>query len=686
MDTDLSEAKDASTEKDDDSRLSVGDLVRMFEAAEEATVDARQQSERDRDYVDNIQHTAAEIKELEKRGQPVVTDNRIKTKIDFLVGWEKQQRVDPRARPRTLAHEEDADGATEALRYVTQSERYAQHRSTVWRNMLVEGFGGIRVYAHPSKRAYGGMQGMMASTAMSQPEWDVKLQSVSWDRLFYDPHSSRPDFSDATYLGVVTWMDQDEALRVYGEGAREALESTMARHTQTETYDDRPRFLVWADKKRKRVRVVQMWINRGTSDDPEWHFAEFTWGGILKAGASPYKTDAGTSDCELFMAAAFINRENERYGYVREMISPQDEINKRRSKTLHVLNTAQVIAEETALSNSNDLAKVSEQAARPDGRILLAPGGLAGFQINTRADMAEGHFRLLQEAQNSIDLKGPNATMLGEKAAGSSAASGKAIIASQQGGMVSLGDLMDHLRDLDLRVFRAIWNRIRQYWTAPKWIRVTDDQRNLKWVGVNIDPMQLQMGLMQNPQMADKIAGTIGSVAELDCDIIIDEAPDNLTPQLEQLQALVELKKLDTQGAIPFRAIVETIPNLKNRQRFLQAMDEAARQPPPPPPELVKAQIDGQVKAQEAQQDAQFKTQEMAMQQMFDERKFQRDTARDDRKMMHEQYLKELEVESDIALAEKRADADIAVRTKTAHANAMIAASQAAQRPHARPK
>ena len=124
--------------------------------------------------------------------------------------------------------------------------------------------------------------------------------------------------------------------------------------------------------------------------------------------------------------------------------------------------------------------------------------------------MAEGNFKLLVEAQNAIDLKGPNATMLGDKAQGSASASGKAIIASQQGGMISLGDLTDHLRHLDKRVFRAIWNRIRQYWTAEKWIRTTDDERNVKWVALNVDPMRLQMADAAEPgRSAQRVAGAV---------------------------------------------------------------------------------------------------------------------------------------------------------------------------------
>ena len=190
----------------------------------------------------------------------------------------------------------------------------------------------------------------------------------------------------------------------------------------------------------------------------------------------------------MFFQSAFINRENERYGYVREMISPQDEINKRRSKTLHILNSKQIVIQHGAVA---DVEKARAEAARPDGLIVVNPigGSVAdSFSFQSDTTMAEGNFKLLVEAQNSIDLKGPNATMLGDKAQGSASASGKAIIASQQGGMIALGDLTDHLRHLDKRVFRAIWNCIRQFWTAEKWIRTTDDERNVKWVAMNVDP------------------------------------------------------------------------------------------------------------------------------------------------------------------------------------------------------
>jgi hypothetical protein len=567
MENSLTDKRGAAEDRD---LLSVSDLVQMFEDAEEASQTSRKLAERDRDYYDNKQLTDEEKAVLRKRGQPEVIINRIKRKIDFLVGLEKQQRVRPKALPRTPVHEQDADGASQALAYVTDEQDYGKKRSGVWRNMLIEGAGGIAI----AVEATMDRSRLMGSTAYTPAQsYRVVLRRVAWDRMFADPHSADPDFEDASYKGVVVWMDYDEAVAKYkGADAKAALDFTLAEQASlSETYDDKPKWRLWADKKRKRVRIVQIWVRR--SD--EWYYAEFTKGGILKAGRSPYTTDKGESDCELVFQSAYVDRDNDRYGVVREMISPQDEINKRRSKSLHLLSTDQTTYEDGAIE---DVEEYRRQRVRPDGIMKVRPNALAEGRIKseTRLDLAEPHLQLLQEAKLEIDLMGPNAAMQGDQP--DKNASGKALIASQQGGMIEMGDLLDNLRHFDTRVFRAIWYRVRQFWTAPMWLRVTDDERNLKWVGINVPGDQMQLAAQQNPAMAGKVSGTVSSVAELDCDISIEDAPDSVTPQLEQWQALVELAKSGV--PIPPDVLIEAAPNLKNKQRLLERMqqpDPAAR-------------------------------------------------------------------------------------------------------------
>jgi hypothetical protein len=647
-------------------KLSVTDLVRMFEESEEGSLEARGLSERDRDYYDNIQLTAAELAALKKRGQPAVIDNRIKTKIDYLVGLEKSQRVTPRALPRTPMHEEDANSASQVLDYEADRNDYNSKRSAVWKNLLVEGSGGISVAV---EQGYDG-----------KPH--VVLRRWAWDRMFADPHSSEADYSDAGYWGGVVWMDYADALAMYPD-KQEILDSTMNdRASLSETYDDKPKFRLWADKKRKRVRVCQIEIKR----DNKWYFAEFTKGGILKAGPSPYVDDKGESDSEMVFQSAYVNRENDRYGLVREMISLQDSINKRKSKSLHLLNTRQIWYEEDAV---DDIDAFRSQAHRPDGVLKFNPGALSNnkVRVESNLDLAAAQFQVLQEDKSAIDLKGPNATMMGDKAQGSSAASGRAILASQQGGMIQLGDLMDNLRHLDKRVFKKIWNRIRQFYTAEQWVRITDDERNVKWVGMNVDPQQVQMAMQNNPEMAEKISGVVKSVAELDCDIIIDEVPDGIVPAVEQFQSLVELKQFDTNNEIPFRAIVAASPNLKDKQRFLEAIDKQAEERqanPQPDPEVAKAQAQLQIEAQKAEQAAGLAQQKAETDAQSAQQKAQADASVAQQRAMAEIQLKREIAAADIELEREKAAASIEIERMKATASmanqAKLTANKAEQR------
>ena len=154
-------------------------LVRAFEESEEATYEPRTEAERARDYYDGRQLTPDQIKTLQRRKQPIVIENLIRPKVDYLCGLERQSRTDPRALPRTAMHDKDAEAVTDALRYVCEDSRWDVKRSNAFQHMLVEGFGGVEIVV---KQTRDGI--------------DPDIKVLDWDRIFYDPHSSRPDFSD----------------------------------------------------------------------------------------------------------------------------------------------------------------------------------------------------------------------------------------------------------------------------------------------------------------------------------------------------------------------------------------------------------------------------------------------------------------------------------------------------------
>ncbi len=112
--------------------------VQEFESAEQETQSAREKAERDRDYYDEKQLTADEIAELKRRGQPVVISNRIKRKVNSLMGLEKQTRKDPKAFPRNPDDEQSAAAATDAIRYVCEDSRWDDKRSECAKELELE--------------------------------------------------------------------------------------------------------------------------------------------------------------------------------------------------------------------------------------------------------------------------------------------------------------------------------------------------------------------------------------------------------------------------------------------------------------------------------------------------------------------------------------------------------------------
>ncbi len=560
--------------------IELTDRIRKFEEAEQASYQHREEGQRGRDYYDSRQLTPDEIKTLRKRKQPIVIENLIQPKIDYLCGLERQTRTDPKAYPRTAAHEDDANAATDALRYVADDQRIDIKRSAVFQNMLIEGFGGIEVGA---MQVRGGI--------------DPKITHIAWDRLFYDPHSMKCDFSDAEYLGYVTWMDAASA-KVMWPDKSDVIDATINKPTtsHSETYDDKPRYTHWTDANRNRIRIVTMYCKKGG----EWYRSVFTLAGDLEETApSPFLDEDGRPECALIMQSAYVDRDNDRYGPIRNWITLQDEVNKRRSKFLHLSNSRQLRISHNV---GKDAEQLRREMSRPDGIVVAESGEV---EIIGTGDMAAGHFNLLAEAKQAIQATGPNATMQGKSGEDQS---GRAILALQQGGMTEMAPLLDSLRDFNIRLFRSIWNRIRQFWTAERWVRVTDDEKNVRFVGLNISKAQSAMLKVQEALKAGQIDEATAQqyafqiqqdpmmqqpanmVAEMDVDIQIDESADAPTLQIEQFEQLAKLAPMAPPQYLPtmFELMVEA-SNLRNKDK-LREITQKMTQPQEDPAQEMQMQ------------------------------------------------------------------------------------------------
>src|SRR6185503_18608039 len=155
----------------------------------------------------------------------------------------------------------------------------------------------------------------------------------------------------------------------------------------------------------------------------------------------------------------------------------QDEINRRRSKALHSLNSRKIRAQRGVV---DDVEVARREEARVDGFIELNTDGKYEVEQGT-ADF-QGNMAFLEDAKNEIDNFGPNPSLVGE---GGKNQSGRAIQLLQQAGIAELGPFLLRYRGWKIRVYRAIWNAIQQFWTSERWIRVTDSEGLAQFIQVN---------------------------------------------------------------------------------------------------------------------------------------------------------------------------------------------------------
>lgn len=568
------------------STASLTALRKMFDDWQTLTQDARAEDLIDQDYVDGKQWTAEERRILKSRKQPDNVFNRVRPAIYGTLGVIKQGASDPRAFPRNPDDQDSADVASKTLRYIADQGRFATVKIDVATNYLINGTGAVIVEVDGDKQ--------------------IISRRIRWEEFFYDPRSRERDFCDARYLGVAKWMYADDVGSTYPNANIEALMSGGGSAALDRTLQDRPLAgeTAWVDGRKRRLLVCEIYFREGGA----WMRAVFHASAILESGPSPYLDHKGRPCCPIEAQSCYIDSDNNRYGLVRDMRGPQDEINKRRSKLLHLLNTRQVQENQSGAMHGVDADLVRKEAARPDG---VLPSGV---QIVPTSDMADGQANLLAEAKSEIERMGPNPAILGRQGENQS---GRATLVRQQAGLTEQAVVLGGIEEWELRVYRQMWARAKQYWTGPDYVRVTDDQKAPQFVAINqpiMGPPQVVHVYDDTTgqtvqQVHQPILGYQNSLAEMDVDIILDTTPDTANLQQEQFQALVDLARSGV--PIPPQVLLEasSLPNKREIVEKLKAMEQQSSQTGDPVKELAvqktQAEIGTEIaKGQEAHSQA----------------------------------------------------------------------------------
>lgn len=591
---------------------------------------ARKQCFRDQEYYDGDvegngwgQWTTEELRKLTERNQPPTTRNHVARKVHAVAGVEQRARAEPRAYPRTPKDQRSSEIATDSLRFAKERARLNVTSQFGMLDLLIAGYCGSEV---------------------DGAEDAVKEAHIEWRDLAFDPRSRRHDFSDARWIGTGKWIDADAAVENYAgpeipppqippkpldpmmaqqwamyaqaviaryqqavakrQRVIDAIEKTAAGSrgadlADNDDYDDHP-IEQFGDPKRKRIFVVDMWHR-----DPKhgWYRCVFT-------GVDKLFTEAATLVEQddwgrkvkvppLKLQSLFVSKKGYRYGLVRAMRSPQDEVNFRLSKALHWLMVNQILVERGALGDG-DVDRLRREAARPDGALVV--NNLAGVRIERGLDIAGALKQMQADAEMFLDSYGPNPQLQGEQGR---ATSGRAVLALQQAGLGQLGPIFDRFHDWEDRRYRSYWHRIQQFWTGPMYVRVTDDKNAARFAAVNgarvvqshngTMPSAMGAGLMSpsgmmmQPGGSDMLGHNGGPpmdqedfgpmLAEIDVDIIIDRAPEAATLQAEQYEALVQLAQAGVMPPGPQTArMLITASSLPNKSELLDMLDKMEKQ------------------------------------------------------------------------------------------------------------
>jgi hypothetical protein len=499
-----------------------------------------------RRYYHGSQYTAEQIRVLNRRRQPIVTYNRVGRKINAVVGLLERNKQDPKGFPRTPQHEEGAEVATAVLRYVCDEQHWQAKALTAGLNSSIDGIGGVELTL---------ISGDVGDT-------EIGIEEVDPSSFFYDPRSLKSDFSDARYMGTGKWADVDATIALFPDKKEEILNSIDTGGELT-SYPDSDRRWFRDVGDRRQVRVVDHWYMKGN----DWYWCIYTGATILAEGKTPFLDEKKRDICKYVMYSANIDQDGDRYGFIRNMKSSQDEINQRRSKGLHQLNSRRMIIPK---GSGNDLESVRTEAARPDGVIEFVGEIPPSFDDAAKAQELQGQLAFLEDAKNEIENYGFNPALIGQ---GVDQLSGRAIQLQQQAGVAELGPYLVNNKNWKLRVYRAIWCAVQEHWTGERWVRVTDNDGLAQFFAVNqlqLDPATMQM-VMTN------------QLGALDVDIILDEGPDVINMQQDAYDTISIMAQKGQQ--VPPQLVIELSPLAGSvKKKALDIIEQAQQQAAQPNP------------------------------------------------------------------------------------------------------
>ncbi|NBX85876.1 MAG: hypothetical protein EBQ80_01300 [Proteobacteria bacterium] len=517
------------------------------------------------DFYDGSQWTAEEVERLGEHGQAAIVINRIGSKIDNLTGGEVngRTRVVYRSRSGVAAEEEMARVLTDVGLFVAERGEQGVELSQMFKASLVAGIGWLDV---------GVEEGHEGPQIFTRAEDEM---AVVWD-----PLSRRFDLSDARFVARERWLDEAGVKQLFAERGKKVL-GRLQRQSGSNMGGgvllSDPLTVAYTDSEQQMFRVVEVQFKEAVKqwrvrladgrlmatfdkaeaesdgvaveevvEIPRVMVAYFSGDVLLDVRPLAYQHN----DFTLVPMVYKRHRADGRpYGLVRSAIDPQRELNKRRSKAMHLLNTAQVIADIDAVEDPNILAR---EAARPDGMILKRPG--KDLRIIRNSDLAASQVGVMEQAGRDIqEVMGVFDETLGKA---SNAVSGVAITQRQLASSLTQMLVFDNFRLAKKKMARQVLGLIRQYFDHEMLVAISDRLAAGEAFG--------EVGARKAKLLPETL-----DWRSVVFDVVVEEVRDVLSSRELEAQRLAELVKAGV--PVPPELLVEA-SGVRGKERILAGL------------------------------------------------------------------------------------------------------------------
>jgi hypothetical protein len=528
------------------------------------------------EYYQGQQWDADDESALEAEGRPALTINTILPTVNTILGEQSTRRADVQFKPRRGGDQEVANTLTKLYLQISDNNKLDWVEQQVFADgLIMDGRGYFDVRMDFSDHIEG----------------EVRITAKDPLDILIDPDAKDSDPKTWNEVFETKWMTLDEIEELYGKKKAERLlfvaengmsfgpdsvEYQESRYGDTENNDDHfgagvpgddeyrnVKALRVVERQHKKITRVQFFVDPNTGDQrqvPEgWSEAKakkFAKQYDMSLISKVIRKVRWTVTCDKvvlhddwspyndFTVVPFFCyfRRGQPFGIVRNLLSPQEQLNKIASQELHIVNTT---ANSGWMVESGSLIGMTpddlEEHGAETGLVLEYARGTNPPQKIQPNQIPTGLDRIAMKAAANIQtISGINDSMLGTDSA---EVSGIAIQAKQNRGAVMIQVPLDNLRKARHYLAEKVLNLVQSFYTEQRIIQVTNED----------DPLKPREEMLINEMTPE---GTIvNDLTVGEYDVIIATAPAR--DSFDEIQFAEALNLRQAGVVIPDDAIIE---------------------------------------------------------------------------------------------------------------------------------